>query len=356
MLGSGPRVETDLTYRGIDAALIENEVLRVFLLPGKGGDILELRDKRRDVNVLWETPHNWIPADRRYVPSYAPTTWNDHYPGGWNCNLPVAGSGMEIEGNAYGQHGESALLPWDTEVIRADEDAITLRLTTDLVRYPFSIVRDVTLHHESPRLEIDETVTNVGERPLEYIWQEHVTLGQPLLGPDARLDLPPSTIINPPYGDGFPNARLEGDVTFEWPHAPAKEGGTIDMREIPPPDVTVHDQSFAVDMEAGWYALTNPSIDLGFALTFPRDPFECLWYWQPFGGYHESPWFNRNYNVGLEPTTAYPGGNIPDAQRANDTMKVMEPGESIDAQLTATTYTGLTAVESVDADGTVHGG
>ncbi len=355
MTGSGPRIQTEFTYRGIDAVFMENEYLRIMVLPGKGGDILEFRDKRRDVDVLWQTKHNWQPPRDRYVPAETNTTWNDHYPGGWQMNLPVAGGGMDIDGNAYGLHGESSLLPWEAEVRQDDDDAVVLGLTVELVRYPFAVDRELTLPAGEARLEIDESVTNLGGRSLEYIWQEHVALGRPLLGPDARLDLPAATGVNPPYDDAFPNARLEGDCTFEWPHAPGWDGGTVDLREIPPTDAKIHDQSFATDLEAGWYALTNPTIDLGFALNWSLDPFECLWYWQPFGGYHESPFFNRTYNVGLEPTTAYPGGDIPHAQRENGTMKSLEAGETVEASLVAQTYTGFSAVNAVSSSGEIEG-
>lgn len=334
---------------------LENEALRVMVLTGKGGDIVELRDKRTDVDVLWRAPHNWTPPADRYVPTASETTWNDHYPGGWQVNLPVAGGGWEIDGHAYGIHGESALLPWEAEVVRADDEAVTLRLTVELVRYPFVVERELTLPTGTSRLEIVESVTNLGGRSLEYIWQQHVTLGPPLLSPAARLDLPPATGRNPEYGNDFPNARLAGDVRFEWPHAPGRDGGTVDLREFPPEDATIHDLTFAIDLDDGWYALTNPDLDLGFALTFPLDPFECLWYWQPFGGYHESPWFNRNYNVGLEPTTAYPSTDVPHAQRENGTMKELAPGETVEAEFTAMTYGGLESVSGVADDGTVEG-
>ena len=117
----------------------------------------------------------------------------------------------------------------------------------------------------------------------------------------------------------------------------------------------IHDQAYATDLSEGWYALTNPDLDLGFALQFPTDPFECVWYWQALGGFHESPYFNRNYNVGLEPTTAYPSASIPEAQRANGTMKTLAPGESVEAEFTAVTYGGLESVSSVSPDGTVTG-
>lgn len=343
----GPRVSTAYSYRGIDTAILENEHLRIVILTGKGGDIVEFRDKRTDVDVMWRTKHNWVPPADRYVPSVVDTTWNDHYPGGWQINLPVAGGGWEFPGNAYGQHGESALIPWNASIVRNDDEAVTLRLSAELVRYPFEVERDLTLRADEPRLEIDESVTNLGEVPLEYIWQQHVTVGRPLLSADARLDLPGGTGINPPYGDHFPNARLAGDVTFEWPMAPGKDGEDVDLREFPPRDSTIHDQSFFVDMPEGWYAVTNPEIDLGFALTFPTDPFECLWYWQPFGGYHESPFFNRNYNVGLEPTT--PSG------AEGDSPNVLDGGETIEASFSAVTYSGLEAVDDVSPDGTVVG-
>ncbi|MCU4751199.1 DUF4432 family protein [Halobacteria archaeon AArc-curdl1] len=352
----GPRISTEFTYREIDAAVLENQALRVMVLTGKGGDIVEFRDKRTDVDVLWRTPHTWTAPGDRYIPAID-SSWNEHYPGGWQVNLPIAGGGMEIDGGSYGLHGESALLPWEATVVRDDGEAVTLRLRVDLIRYPFSVERELTLRAGESKLHIDESVTNRGEVPLEYVWQQHITLGEPLLSPASRLDLPEATGVNPAYGDGFPNARLEDDVTYDWPHAPGKDGGTVDLREIPPRSAGVHDQSFAVDMADGWYALTNPDLNLGFALRFPLDPFECLWYWQPFGGYHESPWFNRNYNVGLEPTTRSPA-----EQRASETaengksvMNVIEPGETVDASFTAVTYGDLERVTDVSPNGNVDG-
>jgi hypothetical protein len=336
--GPGPRVQTEFTYEGLDAVFLENRTLRVLVLPEKGGDILEFRDKRVDVDVLWHTDHNWFPPDRRYVPSMAPTTWQDHYPGGWQVNLPIAGFGREIEGNAYGLHGESALIPWDATVGRDDDDAVSLRLTTELNRYPFVVERELTLPANGSRLEITESVTNAGEIDLEYIWQQHISFGPPLLAPGARLEIPAREGLVQNYQGSFPNARLESGAAFDWPRAPGRDGETIDLSEIPPKSVRSHDVAFARDLDDGWFTLANPDIDLGFGFRFPTDPFECIHYWQPFGGYRDSPFFCRNYNVGVEPTTAYPAISIPEAQRANGTMKSLAPGETVEATFTAATY------------------
>lgn len=351
----GPRISTEYAYRDIDTAFLENSNLRIKVLTGKGGDIVEFRDKRTDVDVLWHADHNWTPPRDRHVPSMSEATWLDHYPGGWQLNVPVAGHGWDIEGNSYGLHGESALIPWEASVRRDDDEAVTLGLRAELVRYPFAIERVLTLPAGEPRLEITESITNLGAVRLEYMWQHHVALGPPLLDPAARLNIPAERGRTDDYDDGTPNVRLEGDATFEWPTAPARDGGTVDLREIPPREEKTYDQVYATELTEGWYALTNPDLDLGFGLTFPTDPFESVWYWQAFGGVESSPFFGRNYNAGLEPTTAYPGWNIPEAQRSNGTMKTLAPDETVQSSFTAVTYQGVESVSGVDPDGTVTG-
>jgi hypothetical protein len=350
-----PTIDTDWAYRGVDAAILENDHLRIVLLPGKGSDVIEFRDKRRDVNVLFEPSWEWTPPAERAVPAEDVTTWQtDCYPGGWQLNLPIAGYGAEIDGSRYGLHGESALISWDAAVARDDDEAVTLALETDLLRYPFHVERELTLPAGEPKLEIEETVSNVGEVDLEYVWQQHVALGRPLVGPGARLDVPATRGRVGDYGDGQANARLESNAPFDWPEAPREDGGTVDLAtDFPDLDAEIHDVAFATDLDAGWYALTNPDLDLGFALTYPTEPFECLWYWQPFGGYADAPFYGRNYNVGLEPTTAYPSGDLFEAQRENGTIDVLGAGESVSASFVARTYTGIEGVQGVTGDGEI---
>ncbi|OVE83018.1 DUF4432 family protein [Natronolimnobius baerhuensis] len=349
---TAPRIDDAYTYHGIDAVLLENSQLRILVVPGKGGDILEFRDKQTDVDVLWHADHEWTPPDAGTIPEPESASWLDHYPGGWQLNLPIAGT-VADDDLPYGLHGESALIPWSYTTNTTD-DAVTLELQTDLLRYPFSLERTLTLSRGEAALEITERVTNEGGVDLEYIWQQHIALGQPLIGPGARLDVPTTMGQVAEYRPGHENARLKSGATFEWPEAPGTDGTMIDLRQFPPLDSTIHDVAYATDLEAGWFAVTNPDLDVGFCFTFPTDPFECLWYWQPFGGHAEAPYWNRNYNVGLEPTTAYPAGDVPAAQRDNGTMKTLRAGETLEASFVARTYHGVESVSAVDPDGTVH--
>lgn len=349
-----PTITTEFEYRGLETAILENSRLRIMVVPGKGGDILEFRDKRTDVDVLYYADHEWVPPNERRIPS-TDMTWNEHYPGGWQLNLPVGGGPMEIEGNRYDHHGESALLEWDATIARDDDEGVALELTTELRRYPFTVHRELTLPAGESRLEIAESVTNEGEFPLEYVWQHHVALGRPLIGPHARLDVPAGESWVEDYGDDYRTNRLAGDQWFEWPRAAGIDGDDVDLTSFPSTDARYHDLAYLLGVNEGWYAVTNADLDLGFALSYPAEHFESLWYWQAFGGFDESPFWGRNYTAGLEPTTAYPGHSYPDAQRENGTMKTLDPGATKSVELTARTYQGYDRVTSVDAGGRVEG-
>ena len=343
-----PRISTAYTYRDIDASILENSHLRIMVLQGKGGDIVEFRDKRTDVDVLWHADHEWSSPPGPVPP--AETTWDEHYPGGWQLNLPVAGGPLEFAGGHYDHHGESALLPWDATVTRDDEEAVTLELSARLRRYPFAVRRELTLPADTARLEIDETITNEGAVELEYAWQHHVALGRPLIGPAADLDVPAERGYVDEYGDDHANNRLRGDHEFAWPEATGVDGDPVDLSQFPPTEQSHNDMVYLHELSDGWYTVTNSDLDLGFALQWPADHFESLWYWQPFGGLDAAPFWGRNYNVGLEPTTAHPGHSYPEAQRENGSIRTLEPGETVSASVVARTFEGDAPVTGSDAD------
>lgn len=349
---NGPRISTAFEYRGMETAILENRWVRVMVVPGKGGDILEFRDKRTDVDMLYHADYAWDPPKDRRVPS-TDMTWNEHYPGGWQLNLPVAGGPMEISGNRYGHHGESALLEWDAKVLESSDSRVTLELSTRLRRYPFAVQRQLTLPAGEPTLELSESVTNEGEYPLEYVWQHHVALGHPLVGPSARLDVPAGESYVADYDTEHTTNRLEGDQWFEWPVADGVGGADVDLSEFPSMDAEIHDLAYLLAVEDGWYAVTNPELDLGFGLAYPADHFEALWYWQAFGGVDESPFWGRNYTAGLEPTTAYPSHSLPTAQRQNETMKTLDAGETKTVELVAGTFESDDRETAVGADGRI---
>jgi galactose mutarotase-like enzyme len=327
---NGCRLSDEYARKGVDAIFLENESLRVEVLAGKGGDVTEIRDKRTDVNVLFESPHEWHPPDAGAVG--APDgefAFMDHYPGGWQDVLPAAGGPSSAHGAPLALHGESALVPWDYAVTDRGPDRVAVALDVSLSRYPFDVTREIALERGGSALSVRETVRNRGEVDAKYSWLQHVALGRPLVAPGARLSVPCETVLVDP-DQTTEAARLPAGESFEWPVYRGGDGD-VDLREFPPKDARVHDLVALTDLSEGRYTVENPDLDLGVTVRFPADVFEYLWYWQPFGGFAEAPFFGRNYNVGLEPCTSIPNAGLERAIE-NGTAERLAPGAEVTAE------------------------
>mgnify|MGYP000598569137 CR=1 FL=1 len=342
---SFPNASNTEEYGGLDTVVIENESLRVVVSPEKGADVLEIRDKKSDVNVLFEAPHNWQPVDGSYRPSRdTGTAWMDYYPGGWQDCLPFGGNDPAAAGAEYGIHGESSLLPWDYDVLEESDDAVAVRFSTELVRYPFAVDRTLRLDRGSSTLSVTESVENLGTVELPYAWLQHVAYGRPLLADGTRIDLDGATVTvdEAPQGE---SPLAEGE-SFEWP---TNEDGH-DMSRIENVDAGIHDLAYLHDLESGWYAVTNPDLDLGVAVSFDETLFESVWSWRALGGFESSPFFGRERVVGLELSTGWPATNPVEAQGEDgtETLNHLEAGETIETELAVTTYRGRGCVESYE--------
>lgn len=309
---------------------MENEHLRVEILAGKGGDVTEIRDKRTDVNVLFEAPHEWYGLDQAGVGvSDGEFDFLDHYPGGWQDVLPVAGGPSTAGGAPLAQHGETPIVPWDATV--TDEgDRVAAELSVDLSRYPFRVERELSLSANEPELRLEERVTNEGEVAVDYSWLQHIALGEPLVGPEATLEADcERVIVDPDHDPG--TRRLPKGETFDWPGNALDDD--VDLRTFPSKAERVHDIAALADFSDGSYTVANPSIDLSVTVDFDADLYEYVWYWGAFGGFEAAPFFGRNYNVGLEPATSRPVAGLERAKE-NGTANRLAADESVETTLT----------------------
>lgn len=332
----GCTVTTEYQRRGIDTVFLENDHLRVEILAGKGSDITEFTDKRTDTNVLFEAPHEWrAPGDGPVGAPDGVFSFLDHYPGGWQTVLPAAGGPATAAGAPLALHGESSLIPWESRITTDTDSAVAVEFTASLTRYPFTVERELSLSAGSSTLSVTETVTNTGEVTVPYSWLQHVALGEPLVSPEATLDVPCETVLVDPDQTNE-TARLPPGETFDWPVCETT-AGPVDLREFPPKSERVHDLVALTDLSEGRYTVSNPVLDLGVTVSFPGALYEYLWYWQPFGGFESAPFFGRNYTAGLEPCTSIPNAGLEEAIE-NGTVEELAPGETQESQITLETH------------------
>ena len=165
---------------------MENELLRVTVLADKGADIFEFVHKPSDTDFMWRTP--WGVRDPSlFIPStgWGEGVWHDMYEGGWQTIAPTGGYPGEYMGAEIGQHNESALMPWDCQIVTDTPEQVSAKFWVQSYRTPYWIEKTLTIDRGSAALKVSESVTNLAEEPTECVWGQHIALGEPFL--NSRL-------------------------------------------------------------------------------------------------------------------------------------------------------------------------
>jgi hypothetical protein len=239
-------------------------------------------------------------------------------------------------------------MPWDAVILEDSPQRVSAKFSVRTTRTPFWIEKIVTLNSNSPILTVTDTLTNEAEEVAEAQWGQHVALGDPFLTSNCRLDMAQADHFVPAGGGN----RLMDNHTGVWPNAIDPDSRNVDLTKFPPKSDRTQDYSVFKNQKEGWYAVTNPDIGIGFGLSYPVKIFQYLWYWQVFGGGSGYPWYNRTYNVGLEPFTSL-GAGIPEPGSEERTSMIFKPGETKRATVRAVVFESTTGVSRITEEGLV---
>lgn len=321
-------IDTNWSYHGFRAVVIENRHLRAVVLPELGAKLWSLVDKAADREVLWHNPR--VPPR----PAHYGAAYDDWFCGGWDELFPNDAPAA-VAGEVYPDHGELWSMPFSWEAAVEGGEAV-LRMWRAGVATSTRIEKRVGLGADEPLLRLRHRIRNDGPRPLDFLWKLHPALR---VTPASRIDLPAGRVLVDP---GF-RERLAVD-SFRWPHAPAA-GGAVDVRQVPPPESATCDFYYAVDLAAGWCALTDTAARAGFGLAFDPAVFRSVWVFGAYGGWR------GHYTTILEPCTGYPY-RLEEAV-AQGTASRLAAGEALETEVAAVLYRGLSQVTRISADGAV---
>ena len=291
------------TVAGWRSVVLENDDLRVIVLPDKGAEIHQIIDLRSGTEILFQAPWGLRAPNSAPLPGSGedPFMWN--YAGGWQELFPSVNEPCSYRGQKIPFHGEVASLPWQYEVLDDDASEARVRFSTRSQVTPFRLERVLRLGADGATLGIDETVVNESTDDAHFVWGHHCVVGPPFLEAGCRIEIPARTIVTSPELWEPETARLEPGRREPWPLAPLRAGGTVDLRDIPGVETSSHDDLYVTDLEAGWLAVTNPRLDLTFRLEWDHALFGWIVLWQPYGGAVAPP-LTGSYALGIEPWTS----------------------------------------------------
>jgi len=310
------------TLDGLRSVTLDNELLRVTVLPGKGGDVVEFLYKPTDTDFVWLSPQGLRdPRDHLLGAADDVAQFVDHYEGGWQEVFPNGGAPSEYRGARLAQHGEVAALPWDCEVVADSEREVAVRLRVRTRRMPYLVEKVLRLRSGAAALEVEGRVVNESGVPLHAMWGQHLVYGMPFLRPGGRIRLPEGiTVIPHDSAIGPGGRRVRPGGPWRWPMVPADGGGEVDLSVVPehgaPSDIV-----YLTGFDTGWYEI---SADIGLRVEWDATVLPYLWLWQESGANVDYPWWGRARTVGLEPFSSMPTDGLA-AAVAGGTALVLEP-------------------------------
>lgn len=318
---------------GLPLIVLENQLVRLGFLVGKGGDLVEFNYKPCDMDFTFLTRGGIRnPANHHSTLADPVSTFIDYYPGGWQVIFPNAGAPSDSLGASYGQHGEMSALSWDAQIIEDTPDAVAVQLSTRGVKAPFRYERIIRLEANSPTVHIRDVVTNEGGQTVPAMWGQHVAFGGPFLQPGCVITIDGATVH--PHNDSIhPEGRRIANEIGTWPHVKGADDSAIDL-SVTPERGTKSDIVYLSGFQTPSYVIENPETGLGMEVLWDAAAYPYVWFWQEYGASAGWPWYGDAYIVGLEPNSSFPTNGLRDAI-ANGTALSFAPGERRESWLSA---------------------
>jgi galactose mutarotase-like enzyme len=328
----GATVSSAWSYRGFQALLLENEHLRVVVLPGHGARITELFAKAAGRDLLYHHPRFDVRA-----PVFGANV-DDWWTGGIDEVAPT-GHPCVVNGEQLPFLGEFWSQAWEWSIEEEGPDRVVVRFECGGIITPIRLVRRLELRAGESFVRSTHQVINVGPEAVPFMWGIHPALA---IRPGARIQAPAGEAV---FAEGHRELGLDAGARFAWPHVALADGRTLDLSVARAPDPPSWELTYLTQLSGGWLAVTDPATRTGFALAFDPAVLPVVWSWGVYGGWRGV------YAVALEAWTSFPARL--DEAIAAGRHRTLEPDAVFETELRFIAFSGIGSVGGVDADGRV---
>lgn len=295
-------ITDDPKLNGMQVIVLENNLIKISILAGRGSDIFEFVYKPLGIDLMLKLDKDIYNPNQVF--SQIRSTENqfeDYYYGGWQEILPNSAP-INYRGAQLGQHGEVSLIPWSYKIQNDSSEEVSVCLWTRPLRYPILIEKTLTIKRGEAQLFIDERLTNESGTPLHLMWGHHIAFSLPFLSEGATIDTSATQFL---AEEGMPDHRmfLPGQ-SQSWPMVQSIDGNFIDARKLLPASAQPFcDLAYLSNFhKKAYYTLQTDK--MSFTVEWDKQIFKSLWYWQERYATQDAPWWGKTYAVALEPWTS----------------------------------------------------
>lgn len=323
---SGCRISENIFFGEIPALVIENDLLRLTILEGRGADVVQCLYKPTALDLVWLTqwgiPTTLVPDD---YPANVDSFLNG-YPGGWQSIFPNGGAPSSVNGIDFAQHDEVALLSWRHEILHDSEEMCEVRFSVETRKTQFRVSKTFRLRKGETKCVVTEEIENLSDDNQRAMWGFHISFGAPFVDQNTTIRLPNNvTVIPHDAAIASTGRRLDRVENFTWPIFTKQNGENIDFSALPAQG-TESEMLYLHGFDDGWYQIENWTNNLAMKVSWDLELMPYLWYWQEYGSSQDYPWFGKHYNIGLEPFSSFPTNGLAQAIE-NGTALTFHPRE-----------------------------
>ena len=298
---------------GLGTIIVENELLRVVIIPELGGKIYDIVFKPLWKNILWHNP--------RISPRKVPfgVAFDDVWSGGWDEIFPNDAASV-LNGEKYPDMGEIWSIPWDYSITNdKPKKSITVTISAFSPISTCKIVRALTLNEYDSRIFLHYSLQNIGQNQMRFLWKLHPAFA---VNDSCTIIIDGGkTIVDSRYRQFFEPKSHE----YHWPNSTRKGGEPFDVSKVRSQSDNTCTLHYVTELKEGSVALRNPREKADVVLKFPKEILNCVWLFLPYGGYRGI------YNAVIEPSTSYPYDLSQAIQEGH--YSKLDPNERLDADV-----------------------
>jgi len=326
-------IQPGAAVHGLHAVELENEFLRLVVLPEAGAKVWQIHYKPLGADLLWNNP-SLAPSGQSLYASY-----DDSWSGGWDDLFPSDEPG-DVLGYSVPDHGELWTGEWQAEEVDV-RGARGLRLRYSTPVSHFLVEKTLALRPGRAVLDVTYRLTNQGKEEFPFLFKLHPAFA---VSGDHRIDFPPMTVRREPE---FPGTLGDAPLVFPWPDAPIGEQ-TIDLRQVPDERSGAVHFFYGTELAAGWCGVTNQVTRLATGLRFDPEVLSSCWLFATHGG-----WRDLNVVV-LEPASGYPFNMR--AMIDGGQAQWLAPGKTLETSVLLSVQEGLRSIGGIEKDGKIRPG
>lgn len=272
-------------FKGQNAVLLENNFLKVVILPGIGGKIASVYEKNKDFELLFQNKEDTYKVPKLYdsFEKFDAAGFDDAFPTIDKCEIK-----QEDKTVVYPDHGEIWTASFEESI---ENNRVILKYFSEILPYKYVKIIELKEHE----IEVNYHIENLGDEQFPYIWAAHYLVN---CHKDMQLIMPSNVeeVVN------VQNSNKLGAIEsiHNYPITKTLSGEEYDLSKVLEKDAN-HTEKFytKLNVNEGLCGIYYPHKDVTYKLKYNKEVLPYIGFWVTEGG------FRGDYNCALEPCNGY---------------------------------------------------